>query len=761
VEDVLSGEETVLASATLQEVYLFSVTLDGEGNFVPTYQLERLTRVQASQEEGHAYADYTYTYDETDHKVTAYVPDDLACALVYSYQLGALDLSETVTIYNSATIYAGSKSFETVTQQETVDSAQLGGELQTDVASLVVRKHDGQLYETMVSGAVYQVEYYDAKTKTWVSPAKGIGTTGENGTVKLSGIAYDTLCRLVEVSAPAGYVLDTEPYYFVVQDTDLPDSENYWDNILPSDMSVADVDHIYSRLNTSLRLERFDEPSDKVITVTKSWLSSRGNPSSAPANSSVTFAVTKTLNGQSLDYGTYTLPTASGDWSMDITVADDGAVYTVEEQSLTINGEIQTQTVEDGKLVLGGYVVGYTYEGGCLSGIQAGQTATIENKRLENDETVLRVEKIWFGQVGETASFQLEYSTDGNSWKAYPARDDQGQETYGGVLTAENDWKETISGLPLADENGNAYQYRVREMAMAGFTTTYQVGTGAVTENVSAPVADGQTVLITNTSQYYTQVSVDKIWHNNGGTLMSNPTEDITVQLVQELYRSNTAQLTVQIRRSWQTEEYTLTVPLGASMSLKAVLWGADLNNYVSGLPAGAQFDNGYEAGQAGKWKVDFTMDGDRTIVFDSASTWITTDASMWTYDAPSSEDQSAPLPDATTVLATVTLTKDDDWQYTWTGLPLDDGAGNAYAYQVVETAVGDKPLAESGYASESSGNVGGVVTIINTCTADAGYELPATGSRGNTWLYLAGAALVLGAALLYGKRKLGKEETG
>jgi LPXTG-motif cell wall-anchored protein len=133
----------------------------------------------------------------------------------------------------------------------------------------------------------------------------------------------------------------------------------------------------------------------------------------------------------------------------------------------------------------------------------------------------------------------------------------------------------------------------------------------------------------------------------------------------------------------------------------------------------------------------------------------------MWTYDAPYSEDQSAPLPDATTVLATVTLTKDDDWQYTWTGLPLDDGAGNAYAYQVVETAVGDKPLAESGYASESSGNVGGVVTITNTCTDDAGYELPATGSRGNTWLYLAGAALVLGAALLYGKRKLGKEETG
>jgi LPXTG-motif cell wall-anchored protein len=761
VEDVLSGEETVLASASLQEVYLFGVSLDGQGNFVPTYQLERLTQVQASQEEGHDYADYTYTYDEATHKVTAYVPDDLACALVYSYQLGALDLSETVTIYNSATIYAGSKSFETVTQQETVDSAQLGGQLQTDVASLVVRKHDGQLYEKMVSGAVYQVEYYDAKTKTWVSPAKGIGTTGENGTVKLGGIAYDALCRLVELSAPAGYVLDTEPYYFVVQDTDVPDSETYWDDILPSDMSVADVDHIYTRLNTSLRLERFDEPSDQVITVTKSWLSSRGNPASAPANSSVTFSVTKTLHGQSLDYGTYTLPTASGDWSLDITVADDGAVYTVEEQSLTINGEIQTPTQEDGTLVLGGYVVGYGYEGGSLSGIQAGQTATIENKRLENDETVLRVEKQWFGQVGEAACFQLEYSTDGNSWQVYPKQDDQGQETYGGVLTAENDWKETISGLPLADENGNAYQYRVRETALEGFTTTYQVGTGAVTENVSAPVADGQTVLITNTSQYYTQVSVDKIWHNNGGTVMSNPTEDITVQLVQELYRSQTAQLTIQIRRSWQTEEYTLTVPLGASVSLKAVLWGADLNNYVSGLPGGERFDNTYEAGQTGKWKADFTMDGDRTVVFDSRSTWITTDASMWTFDAPASEDQSAALPDATTVLATVTLTKDDDWQYTWTGLPLDDGAGNAYVYQVVETAVGDRSLTESGYASESSGNVDGLVTITNTRTADAGYELPATGSRGTTWLYLAGAALVLGAALLYRKRKLGKEETG
>jgi LPXTG-motif cell wall-anchored protein len=430
------------------------------------------------------------------------------------------------------------------------------------------------------------------------------------------------------------------------------------------------------------------------------------------------------------------------------------------------------ETQENGTQTVGDYNVTYAYGQEAQSSIHAMEKAALQNRLNRDDRIELLVQKQWFGTTGTQATYQLEYTTDGHNWQKYPESGIDGQGAYTGILTADNDWQEKIASLPKTDDAGNAYRYRIRETGdTTDFNVTYQVGGGAVTTDQSAALDASGQITITNTSTQYTQVSVQKLWKNSGGTDMSNPTESVTVELIQSVTKTpvasgGAANLTasvVQYGDGWRGDpSYTTLTENGQSVEIGSVVrlrfqinGGLDYLDEVTGVSKDdIQYVGGYP-----DWAVDFTVTGDMTLSFVTSS-WIG-NFQLTTLTPASQNGSASGEPETTeTVLSTMDLTKENSWQHTWMDLPLRDKDGSAYTYTVQEVLVGGASPEDAEYAAAYTGQGTSSVTITNTSTKDQGYRLPATGAGGNRYpIYAACAALLCGAGLMYRSKRRRREE--
>jgi hypothetical protein len=765
MEDRLQYASGLEKYLTLQDIYLYTVTQD-DGQFVLGKLVKKLTQVEATAE---SFENYTYTYEDDTKTMKVYLPDQTACALVYAYELSdEITLDGTVSVSNKATLHTTKTEHSSTEDSSWTENKSMSGELYTDINSIQITKRDREQYGTVLSGASFRLDYYDPDTKVWKTLMDD-AVTGENGTVKIDKLPLDKLCRLTELSAPEGYVVDSTPVYFIIQDTQ-DEEVTYWTGKLPEqeDISVSQVE-IFQKSKASHPVTWFNEPAETYITVQKTWLSYSGAVTSAPGNTTVTFTVTKTLGGISEDYGTYTLPTEDGNWSLQIAVADDGAAYTIQETKITMGNQVfSVETQEDGTQTVGDYNVTYAYGQEARSSIRATEKAALQNRLSRDDQIELLVQKQWFGTAGAQATYQLEYSADGYNWKKYPEGGIDGQGAYSGLLNDSNGWQEKIASLP------KTYQYRVRETGdISDFNVTYQVNGGDVTGDQSEPLATSGQIIITNTSTQYTQVSVKKLWKNSGGTDMSNPTDPVTVELIQTVTKTptvsgGTATITVcttQYGDGWRGEPAysTLTengqpVEIGATVRLRfQVNGGLDYLDEVTGVSKDSiQYVGGYP-----EWAVDFTVTGDMTISFVTSS-WVGNfQLSTITQAPPQTSEDSAEGPVTTdTVLSTIDLTKDNSWQHTWMDLPLKDKDGDAYTYTVQEVLINGKSPEDAEYAAAYTGQGTSSVTITNTSTKDQGYRLPATGAGGNRYpIYAAGAGLIFCVGLMYRIKRRRRED--
>ena len=117
---------------------------------------------------------------------------------------------------------------------------------------------------------------------------------------------------------------------------------------------------------------------------------------------------------------------------------------------------------------------------------------------------------------------------------------------------------------------------------------------------------------------------------------------------------------------------------------------------------------------------------------------------------------------------STVTLDNSNNWEYTWSNLPANDGANTTYTYYVKEVSMsngGEANFADLFNVTVDHGNqnnaVGpsGTVTVTNTLKST--FTLPETGGGGAKPYTLGGLLLCFtaGALLLYSHSRRGKED--
>jgi len=276
------------------------------------------------------------------------------------------------------------------------------------------------------------------------------------------------------------------------------------------------------------------------------------------------------------------------------------------------------------------------------------------------------------------------------------------------TVTAAGGWSQTWDNLPVNKDHGTAIAYTVTEDAVTGYTTS-----------VSGDVASGFKVTNTHTPEVVS-VSGTKTWVDGDDQDGIRP-DSVTVNLLANGTVVGTAEVTAE--NGWS---YSFT----------------DLPKYSAGQMVSYSVEEvpvpGYQATKSG---YDLTnthvpATGDITVT------------KVWS----DSNDKDGIRPASVTVRLyadgidtgrSVTLSADDSWTATFSGLATYDG-GSGVTYSVVEDAV-------SGYTAAYTSGSTGSITVTNTHVPTITPKVPDTGDASGIGVLaalLAGAAAVAAGAV-------------
>ncbi len=249
----------------------------------------------------------------------------------------------------------------------------------------------------------------------------------------------------------------------------------------------------------------------------------------------------------------------------------------------------------------------------------------------------------------------------------------------------------------------------------------------------------------------YTRLTAKKVWANEDGSTAAAPAgSSATVELRRYTREDDPEQTcTVHIHAegngSWNAGTLdlgTLHIQRLTPITLKINMWnGMQMTASVDGEQCASFTLTGDSYA--------LTIDGDK---FSGASADVdikVTNAGnlpnsmeVVNYTKPGVQDTDHEVVD------TATLDASNGWTRSWENLPTSDSVGDAYRYEIVETA-----CSVAGTTTTYTNNNGiqtGTITVTNTLPhheENPSYTLPETGGRGVTGLY-AGAISLAGASL-------------
>ena len=153
--------------------------------------------------DGNGYPTYTTTFT---------LPDSTPLVLEYEYVTNA-----TADIYlnNEAKVYGGSASVKDFELEK------VGATSIVHQAKLTVYKVDKRNYSNALTGATFALDRFNSSTGAW-DPVQNEAVVDAKGTLTFyfastDGLQENTLYRLTETKAPAGYSKASAPYYFIYQ----------------------------------------------------------------------------------------------------------------------------------------------------------------------------------------------------------------------------------------------------------------------------------------------------------------------------------------------------------------------------------------------------------------------------------------------------------------------------------------------------------------------------------------------------------------
>ena len=479
----------------------------------------------------------------------------------------------------------------------------------------------------------------------------------------------------------------------------------------------------------------------------------------------------KVLSGSSVS----SLP----DDSSDIQIGEDVILSSSNGWTQTITALPLSEAGEDGTRidyyyyfkevnVPAGYSVSYSNGS---SGVQEGTVTVTNQKQTIVTYTSATVRKAWQDVNGtaingsdaslpESIQVYLLRTKDGTTERV-DASGNTGDAAQPYALTKEAGWTLTINGL------STDYTYSFEEVAVKGYTSTITTA------------EDGATVITNKAQPDDTSLTVVKQWQDSSGNTLTSVPDSVTINLYQRATQDSSSGGGESGGGSGSVEYVSVTV--GIKDENNSYVYVQDSSGTLASekqsisVPAGTTITislyNEY-AGEswATKWRdtsatangVTLTReekDGGKTYIFtykvadnttiDVWKNWGSGAKATVTFSTTAS---IALLSDDEVVnlYQSVTLTVDNNWSYTFTGLPLsgkdDDGNTVTYTYYVVENRV-------YGYDTTYENNTGitsGTIKVTNrkNPTETPSYELPETGS-GGTFLYTMGGAALVALSLL------------
>lgn len=146
------------------------------------------------------------------YTTTFTLPDSTPLVLEYEYVTNA---TANINLSNEAKISGGSASIKDFELEK------VGASSMVHQAKLTVYKVDKRNYSNALTGATFALDRFNSGTGGWDSVQHEAGVDA-NGTLTFyfattDGLKENTLYRLTETKAPAGYSKASAPYYFIYQ----------------------------------------------------------------------------------------------------------------------------------------------------------------------------------------------------------------------------------------------------------------------------------------------------------------------------------------------------------------------------------------------------------------------------------------------------------------------------------------------------------------------------------------------------------------
>ena len=156
------------------------------------------------------------------YTTTFTLPDSTPLVLEYEYVTNA---TANINLSNEAKISGGSASVKDF------ELTKVGASSIVHQAKLTVYKVDKRNYSNALKGATFALDRFNSVTGGWDS-VQNETAVDANGTLTFyfastDGLQENTLYRLTEVTAPAGYSKASAPYYFIYQASGYDEADAY------------------------------------------------------------------------------------------------------------------------------------------------------------------------------------------------------------------------------------------------------------------------------------------------------------------------------------------------------------------------------------------------------------------------------------------------------------------------------------------------------------------------------------------------------
>ena len=404
---------------------------------------------------------YQVQIDDTTHKLTVTLPDELACVLGYQYDFDVGQAAHP-TIKNNVSLEG---EFSSLVDTNIDISHSSAGVIR---GKMTIYKVDSKDYSKKLPNAKFKLWEFDKETRDWKAVTKGstdVFETNEDGEIVFSGSSEDkflvanTLYRLEETEAPSGYDKDENPHYFVIYQADQNKTKQDAQTALteqgiPNVNLYNDVSYIPNNKEVSLYV-----PNDSnSISVKKVWVDQE-NKGATPGASNVKlqlYRVTKKKKTYSV-----TLKFNNNQWSTiskTVQVAQNKPLYIKDSRWWSVSTDFVPENITVTKNGNDFGSVDCSYSGGK-------QFVNIQTEPItENCEITITVmnNAFYFSDNVLITHDDPEIETNKQA---------QGEPV---TLNDANGWSHTWNNLTSKPDTGEDYYYTVEEVnAPSGYQVSY------------------------------------------------------------------------------------------------------------------------------------------------------------------------------------------------------------------------------------------------------------------------------------------------